>query len=167
MHFETFLGSKQHFLIFCNFFNLDYEQIIPCWLQSGLKEDFFSTPRGYSKTPAFETFIKKIFSQVICTANQEKDNVIQYLQQIGFHSNVAVVDIGWKGSIQNSLEDERSRKQTEESKKKRKNIVRLIVAGSILMVVIFATVFAVEIYPNHIKKAITYNAAVKYQYDRK
>lgn len=89
---------------FCNFFNLDYEQIIPCWLQSGLKEDFFSTPRGYSKTPAFETFIKKIFSQVICTANQEKDNVIQYLQQIGFHSNVAVVDIGWKGSIQNSLE---------------------------------------------------------------
>lgn len=52
----------------------------------------------------FNDLFTEIFPDIRSNSKKEFDLLVRYLKQIGFNGNVAVVDIGWFGNMQKSLQ---------------------------------------------------------------
>ena len=78
----------------------DYENII---------KEYGFTLRGHIRrdelkdNPDFVKLYQRIKSDVINNSSKEFENLINYLKQCDFSKKIAVVDIGWGGSMQKNL----------------------------------------------------------------
>ncbi len=67
------------------------------------KDETFSKS-NYKKSLKLKKFYQQIENDVIKNSKQEYDKIIKYLEQEKFSGKIAIVDIGWHGSIQRNLQ---------------------------------------------------------------
>lgn len=95
---------KRHFTVrdFVENFGLEYEQY------KNVLEDQINLKHEFYRQELFsnETLLKifhSLYEDIVENSKREYGNVISYLRQNHFYGNVAIVDSGWHGNIQNAL----------------------------------------------------------------
>lgn len=84
-----------------NFGRLDEQQILPFLKENGLRiTDNISTISDEKKDKFFE-YAKPLIDKI---SLEQEENIRGYLLQRGFTGSLAICDVGWLGTIQNSLQ---------------------------------------------------------------
>ena len=89
----------------CDKLGIDQEIGKKCWAEAGLlpKQSFLS--QNLQTDPGVNRFYQSIREEVIRNSKEAYAVFLEYLQQEGVSGKVAVVDIGWAGSMQHYLQN--------------------------------------------------------------
>lgn len=79
------------------------DEVKDYWIKSGLNFDEYILPYAIKKDVRFMTFLEAIDDELKSLSKKAYHDLYHYLQQEGFKGKVAVVDIGWAGTIQKCL----------------------------------------------------------------
>ena len=88
---------------FSNMINIDDEIVRNEWLKAGLSEQ--ETINIYNKNEKFELLYNSIYDNIISQCKEQYNNFLQYLHELDFNGKVGIVDIGWYGSLQKTLNE--------------------------------------------------------------
>lgn len=78
----------------------EYSKIIEKY---GYNEDKRFNAEEMASDKQFNAFYNEIKDDIQSKAHEELNNLLQYLSQFDFSDNTAMVDIGWRGTMQNCL----------------------------------------------------------------
>lgn len=74
------------------------------WINAGFKENETVLVKDFCGDERACTFYTNVKDNIIISAKTEREKVIAYLKQNDFNGKVAIVDIGWAGTLQRCLE---------------------------------------------------------------
>ena len=71
--------------------------------QNNLELNSILNTSEISKNENFLNFYNQVKDEIILNSKQEYENLLKYYNEIDFEGNIAIVDIGWFGNMQNAL----------------------------------------------------------------
>ena len=89
---------------FCMYLNIEDNESIHILKECGLTEDTPFLPEDLLCDGRLGNFYEKVKPRVIKNSRKVYSKMIQYLHQNEFCGKVGIVDIGWKGTIQDCLQ---------------------------------------------------------------
>lgn len=89
---------------FCQYFSIDEGEADAAWKACDLTKHTRFLPRDILRDERLASFYRRIKPLMIEKSRQAYGKMIQYLHQNQFGGKVGLVDIGWKGTIQNCLQ---------------------------------------------------------------
>ena len=89
---------------FCQLFGVERDALADICKANDLELNDYFLPEAFSRDPRLVTFCEQIKHILLENAKETCQRTIKYLRQQHFEGKVAVVDIGWRGSIQNYLQ---------------------------------------------------------------
>lgn len=95
--------DKMSLRIFMKRIGLDPQKYINQIYEKGLSLDYVYKNRSFYSAPEIREFYQEIQEDVIQNSKIEYDGLLAYLQSQNFEDKIAVVDIGYQGSMQYAL----------------------------------------------------------------
>ena len=89
---------------FCDYFDLEIETIVPYWNACGLDNTDYFLPKDFLIDRRLLKFYDLIKQIIIKKSKEAYEKLFRYFEQNKFYGNVGIVDIGWKGTIQDCLQ---------------------------------------------------------------
>lgn len=89
---------------FCTYLNVEGEEALRVWEDCGLPEKMRFLPGELLRDQRLADFYERMKPLIIEKSRESYSRMMIYLRQNHFNGKVGVVDIGWKGTIQNCLE---------------------------------------------------------------
>lgn len=97
---ETYIKLDE----FCKLFGVKSDLTINLCKVCGLKPDDYFLPKDFERDSRLQRIYDQIKENILKNAEDTYKKTIKYLLDQHFEGKVAVVDIGWRGSIQNYLQ---------------------------------------------------------------
>lgn len=97
---NIFLEPKEFF----NYFDIAGNRADEIWKDCGLTKDMRFLPKDLIYDERFSFFYRQMRPQIIEGSKNAYDRMMEYLHQNRFYGRVGIVDIGWRGTIQDCLE---------------------------------------------------------------
>ena len=88
---------------FCQSFGIDQNNVESIWRECGLNKNDYFLPQEFRSDFRLRKFCEKVQNIVFDESKRNYYKTIKYLRQQNFGGRVAIVDIGWRGTIQNCL----------------------------------------------------------------
>ena len=88
---------------FCMYLNIEDDVSIQILKECGLAEDTPFLPNELLRDSRLRNFYKKVKPRVVRKSKEAYAKMLQYLHQNDFCGKVGIVDIGWRGTIQDCL----------------------------------------------------------------
>lgn len=89
---------------FCAYFNVEGEEALRVWEDCGLPAKMRFLPGDLLRGQRLANFYERMKPRIIEKNKESYSRMMAYLHQNQFSGKVGIVDIGWKGTIQNCLE---------------------------------------------------------------
>lgn len=101
---ETFsAASMQSISIFFDNLGLEYEKYISLCESIGISKDYTFKKSEMKKNIKLRKLYESIKQDVISNSKNEYKALLKYMESMDFDGDVAIVDIGWRGSMQKFL----------------------------------------------------------------
>lgn len=85
--------------LLCKELGVNEDAGVKAWSKQGLSEEQRFSTRDMVHDPQIEAFFEAIKYDVVKNSKCECDTLLCYLEQNGFKGKVAVIDLGWNGSL--------------------------------------------------------------------
>lgn len=89
---------------FCTYFDVEGEEAIHIWEDCGLPAKMRFFPGEFLSDQRLADFYERMKPRITEKSKESYSKMMTYLRQKQFIGKVGIVDIGWKGTIQNCLE---------------------------------------------------------------
>ena len=89
---------------FCMYLNIEDDESMQILKECELTEDTSFLPKDLLRDSRLKKFYEKVKPRVVRKSKEAYDRTLRYLQQNDFFGEVGIVDIGWRGTIQDCLQ---------------------------------------------------------------
>lgn len=96
---NIYLGCRE----FCGYFNIADDETFRIWEKCGLKKDMKFFPGDLLQDSRLRDFYERVKPRIVEESKKSYEKMVKYLAQKNFHGKVGIVDIGWRGTIQDCL----------------------------------------------------------------